>query len=816
MGITGVLSEMVVGDYHNIPQELQELRQWVIWRLEKREGAKPTKVPYAPRPGGPKAAVTDPSTWGSFEDACRAPMTCLEPCDSDLPLEQTGYSGIGFVFTEDDDYCGIDLDDTHGDQEAYARQLKIFKEFNSYSELSPSGAGLHIIIKGKLPHGRRRASIEVYSKERYFTMTGNVQHAVPIQERQELLELLFDQMGGPAATYVYGQEKDQTESDEDVIAKAMAAVNGDKFKRLFTGDWQTLYPSQSEADFALTDIIAFYTQNSAQIARIFRQSSLGQRDKAQRDDYIGYMVRKSFDRQLPPVDIEGLKVQIEAKMAEARSGANGAAAEPGGTAATPANAEAHLDGSGTVGPRADANASHSAGGRVNIFPPGLLGEVAQFILDASPRPVPEISLAGAIALLSGITGRAYNVSGQGLNQYILLLAMTGAGKDAISSGISKLMAQVQTSVPSAADYRGPGELVSSAGLIKWLDRKPAVVSILGEIGLLMQQMASPQASVHLKGLERILLQVYSKSGKGNVLDPMAYSDKEKNTPAIPSPSLTIIGESVPERFYEVLDEGMIASGLLPRFMCFEYKGKREYLKEGTEHVQPSFRLTQGLADLTAQCLTLSHNNNVHNVPLDDEATASFREFEKWTTDQINGSKSEVMRQLWNRAHLKALKLAAVCAVGINPMDPVVTIHETMWATKMVVEQTNRLIGKFETGAIGHVGGSENKQLSALVSVISHYIGKPFWEQGKCGINEYMHAAGVITESTISRKLICLAAFRHDKAGATNAIKRTIKMLIDSDELREVPKAQMQATYGTGPRAFVVANPARFVTLAAED
>src|SRR3546814_1956661 len=69
---------------------------------------------------------------------------------------------------------------------------------------------------------------------------------------------------------------------------------------------------------------------------------------------------------------------------------------------------------------------------------------------------------------------------------------------------------VQTSVPAAADYRGPSELFSSAGLIKWLDRKPAVVSILGEIGLLMQQMASPQASVHLRGLERILLQVYSK------------------------------------------------------------------------------------------------------------------------------------------------------------------------------------------------------------------------------------------------------------------------------------------------------------------
>ncbi len=136
----------------------------------------------------------------------------------------------------------------------------------------------------------------------------------------------------------------------------------------------------------------------------------------------------------------------------------------------------------------------------------------------------------------------------------------------------------------------------------------------------MQQMASPQASVHMKGLERVLLQVYSKSGKGNMLDPMAYSDKEKNTPAIASPSLTIIGESVPERFYEVLDEAMIASGLLPRFMCFEYKGKREYLKEGTEvkavfygEAIFSIELPQFLELMVVKTDSIESNSHVSNA-----------------------------------------------------------------------------------------------------------------------------------------------------------------------------------------------------------
>lgn len=795
--------------FHNIPLEMREYNQWVVWRLEKREGAKPTKVPYAPRPGAIKAAVDNPKTWGSFEQALQAPLTCLEPCDPELPVEQTGFSGIGFVFTDSDPFAGIDLDDTHGDTEAYARQLKIFTEFNSYSELSPSGNGLHIIIKGDLPHGRRRASIEVYSKERYFTMTGNVHNNVPIEQRQELLQLLFDQMGGPANTYTYGEDKEQTEEDEDVVSKAANAVNGEKFKRLFAGDFQSMYSSQSEADFALVDIIAFYTQNRAQIARIFRASALGQREKAERDDYVGYMVNKSFDRQLPQVDIEGLRVQFQQQQLE-RADSAAAGSEPGSTSTTAAPNDAGCASHA-------ASASMPAGGAtVNTFPPGMIGEIAQFLMDAAPRPVPDIALAGAIGLMAGICGRGFNISGAGLNQYILMLAPTGTGKDAISSGISKLMTAVVTSTPAAIDFRGPGELVSSAGLIKWLDKKPAVVSILGEVGLLLQQMASPTANAHMKGLERILLQLYSKSGKGNVLDPMAYSDKEKNTSAIASPSFTLIGESVPERFYEVLDDAMIASGLLPRFMVFEYKGERVYLKEGTEHIQPPFALVQKVADLCAQALTLAHNGTVHNVPMDEAATEQFREYERWTTDNINGTRSENIKHLWNRADIKAKKLAAIVAIGINPHNPIITIHETMWATNLINEQTKRLIVKFESGNVGQSSGSESRQLRDLVRIIASYMNEPHSRYKSYGGTEDMHRGGVITESHISRRAMALASFRNDRQGATAAIKRTLKMLVEADEIREIPKAQMQATYGTGPRSYCVANPARFIVTIDED
>ena len=158
---------------------------------------------------------------------------------------------------------------------------------------------------------------------------------MPIAERQGLLDILFEQMGGDVKQYTVHEDKEERCSDEEIIAQASAAVNGDKFTKLYTGDWQGMYQSQSEADFALTDIIAFYTQNKAQIARIFRGSALGQRDKAQRDDYIRYMVEKSFDRQLPQLDVEGMR-QMLANML-ARNGATDR--RPGGsTAAAPTDA----------------------------------------------------------------------------------------------------------------------------------------------------------------------------------------------------------------------------------------------------------------------------------------------------------------------------------------------------------------------------------------------------------------------------------------------------------------------------------------------
>jgi putative DNA primase/helicase len=146
----------------NIPEEMRQRPQWVVWKLEKRPGEdKPTKMPYIAGGVG-RASTTDLLTWSAFEEAVRA-------------LETGRYSGVGFVFSSGDPFAGVDLDDCRnaetGELEEWAE--KIIGALGGYAEVSQSGTGVHIIVKGKAPN-KKRGKVEAYSSERFFAMTGRV------------------------------------------------------------------------------------------------------------------------------------------------------------------------------------------------------------------------------------------------------------------------------------------------------------------------------------------------------------------------------------------------------------------------------------------------------------------------------------------------------------------------------------------------------------------------------------------------------------------------------------------------------------------
>jgi hypothetical protein len=121
--------------------------------------------------------------------------------------------------------------------------------------------------------------------------------------------LLYNSLDAPAYMPPFQTGEAQIFDDATVLRQCSQASNGEKFQRLYMGNWQYDYPSQSEADFALINILTFYTKNKEQIIRLFRMSGLGQREKAKRNKYIAYMVNRAFDRMPPKADMDALHNQ---------------------------------------------------------------------------------------------------------------------------------------------------------------------------------------------------------------------------------------------------------------------------------------------------------------------------------------------------------------------------------------------------------------------------------------------------------------------------------------------------------------------------
>jgi putative DNA primase/helicase len=156
---TAAIKEMLSVKVERIPEELKIRPQWVVW---KAVGERPEKIPYSAKTGL-KASTTDLLSWCSFGEANEA-----------LGSGQT-YSGLGFVFSSGDPFAGIDLDGCVNPEtgEVAAWALEIVRHFDSYTELSASGTGIHIIVKGEVPN-RRKGKVEVYSSKRFFTLSGHM------------------------------------------------------------------------------------------------------------------------------------------------------------------------------------------------------------------------------------------------------------------------------------------------------------------------------------------------------------------------------------------------------------------------------------------------------------------------------------------------------------------------------------------------------------------------------------------------------------------------------------------------------------------
>jgi len=272
-----------------IPIELKELAQWVCWRAVA-SGDRIEKIPVCASTGN-HASSTGPQTWTDYSTAAMAAYT------------KDGL-GIGFVFQKNGGIVGIDLDKCRdvatGAIAPWADA--IVNSLTSYTEISPSGTGLHIFVRGMLPNGKRkRGRIEVYQDGRFFTVTGHHLPGTP-----ETIEDRTAELARFHAQHVADQQPFRVQpgngrpssplTEDEVLSKCRTARNAAKFETLWCGDI-TGYPSHSEADLALIGLLAFYTQDAAQLDALYRQSGLHRSKWNERhgeDTYGAITIRKAL------------------------------------------------------------------------------------------------------------------------------------------------------------------------------------------------------------------------------------------------------------------------------------------------------------------------------------------------------------------------------------------------------------------------------------------------------------------------------------------------------------------------------------------
>lgn len=293
-------AHIIEQDVDAIPPKLIRAKRWVvwqwIWRPDKQKYDKPPIDPETYR----EIDQTDPKNWRTFQGARRA---ALKHGD-----------GIGIALGPKDDrvgIVGIDLDqciDADGNIAPWARE--IVERFGSYTERTPSGKGLRILIWGDKPGPRCKTTkfhggnVELYESDRYLTVTGRHLEGTPTQivRRDDELKALYEEMFAEkpkAQTGGNGHSKGHVDpTDDELIERARRARNGPKFSALFDrGDTSGYAGDDSAADQALANHLAFWLDRDFnRIEAMFGRSALGQRDKwTGRADYRQRTIDKAID-----------------------------------------------------------------------------------------------------------------------------------------------------------------------------------------------------------------------------------------------------------------------------------------------------------------------------------------------------------------------------------------------------------------------------------------------------------------------------------------------------------------------------------------
>lgn len=632
---------------------------------------------------------------------------------------------VGYVLTKGDNLTCIDLDtklDTNVD--ITARNLNIVDSLRTYTEVSRSGEGLHLWIKGEVEGAIKTSNFEIYSDQRFIICTGQTFYDAPLLNDPELIESFNDMRKDNDVDYSI-QDQVQVKTDEEIVAEIHEHDHSGKFACLMTGNWEAyagILKEQgndmgfdaSQADAAFMAIVTYYTGNFEQCKRLWRSSALAdvtrrypndpaeQRRKARNigTEYklnraIAYGIGKNEqDRKQRELVVEQSKANVSDMIAKARA--------------------EQIE-------RTKANKDDIP------YPPGRLGELAHYFYSTSIKPIKEFAIAEAIALAAGIFGRAYNVSNTGLNVYLMILAPSGTGKSDLSKNPDRLLTYLERhcGVMGAKRFTMSQRFTHENAMYKEFQERTSFTQCLSEFGKIFKNMVSvDNQGGALATVREQMTDVYSKSGAFDTVGGLRYTNQDNVVNIDHSVAYSFLGESVAEPFFDSVTADMFSDGFMSRFLVMEYDGAIPY-DAYVEGVTPPKELTDYLSQACTGVLRALNEPQLQvcNVPFGIDATDWRNNFNRECTDKANQKREDsVWTSLWTRCNLKVMKIAALLAVMDNCVAPVITMQHVEWAERFVFSHNDLVLNSVRDGRLG--SSHSDQGIDTIREIMLGFFDKP--------------------------------------------------------------------------------------------
>jgi hypothetical protein len=367
------------------------------------------------------------------------------------------------------------------------------------------------------------------------------------------------------------------------------------------------------------------------------------------------------------------------------------------------------------------------------------------------------------------------------------------------SGISKIVTACRKKDPHVRECVDFTEYASGPALIKALLPNPCFVNVSGELGRKFKQLAEDSRNGPLQSLRTQWTNLYAKSAPTSVAGGLGYSATDNNVASISGASYSLVGETTPGTFLESLTSGMMEDGFMSRFTIIEYNGERppKNLSPATE---PPPQLIQSVLNLMSVSGMMAQKDMYHLVQRTPAAAVELELFDADVCDPLieacGGDESR--RQMWNRAGLKALRIAALLAVADShgTRAPIITLAHAQWAINLVLRDTAAFTKRLDGG---DVGSGDDARERKLVGMLKEYLLNEVPESYK--VPDSMRQNSIVPRNYIQVRTAKAAAFYNHKLGATRALEECIASMIGNGYLMEVAKDKVVDAYGFHGKAF---------------